>query len=108
MINVHLDGMRETHDYVCAREGVFDKAIEMIEEGVTLGHHMMANTTVFKETTIDEVEELCALLTELGCRGDARLARLPLRVGRRRHLPDEVGDPARSSSACSTSRRSTS
>ena len=25
-INVHLDGMRETHDHVCAREGVFDKA----------------------------------------------------------------------------------
>ena len=32
-INVHLDGMRETHDQVCAREGVFDKAIEMIREG---------------------------------------------------------------------------
>ena len=31
-INVHLDGMRETHDHVCAREGVFDKAIEMIRE----------------------------------------------------------------------------
>jgi len=24
MINVHLDGLRETHDRVCAREGVFD------------------------------------------------------------------------------------
>jgi MoaA/NifB/PqqE/SkfB family radical SAM enzyme len=34
-INVHLDGMKETHDYVCARDGVFDKAIAMIEEGVT-------------------------------------------------------------------------
>ena len=31
-VNVHLDGMRETHDYVCDREGVFDKAIEMIRE----------------------------------------------------------------------------
>ena len=34
-INVHLDGMRETHDYVCDREGVFDKAIEMIREGAS-------------------------------------------------------------------------
>src|SRR3954447_11632766 len=25
-INVHLDGMRDTHDHVCARKGVFDKA----------------------------------------------------------------------------------
>jgi sulfatase maturation enzyme AslB (radical SAM superfamily) len=36
-INVHLDGMRETHDHVCARKGVFDKAIAMIREGVKLG-----------------------------------------------------------------------
>ena len=69
MINVHLDGMRETHDYVCAREGVFDKAIAMIEQGVSLGHHMMANTTIFKETNVDEVEELCELLTRMGVEG---------------------------------------
>jgi hopanoid biosynthesis associated radical SAM protein HpnH len=61
-INVHLDGMRETHDYVCDREGVFDKAVEMIREGKKLGYHMIANTTIFKETEIEEVEELCALL----------------------------------------------
>ena len=42
--------MRETHDYVCAREGVFDKAIEMIREAKRLGYHVMTNTTVFKET----------------------------------------------------------
>jgi hopanoid biosynthesis associated radical SAM protein HpnH len=69
MINVHLDGMRETHDYVCAREGVFDKAIAMIEEGVKLGHHMMANTTVFKETNVNEVEDLCKMLTGMGVEG---------------------------------------
>ncbi len=68
-INVHLDGMKATHDYVCARDGVFDKAIAMIQQGVSLGHHMMANTTIFKETSMDEVEELCALLTKLGCEG---------------------------------------
>jgi hopanoid biosynthesis associated radical SAM protein HpnH len=68
-INVHLDGMKETHDYVCDREGVFDKAIAMIKEGVKLGHHIMANTTIFKETSMDEVEELCRLLTDLGVDG---------------------------------------
>src|ERR1700749_742993 len=31
-INVHLDGMRETHDRVCARDGVFDQAVAMIRE----------------------------------------------------------------------------
>ena len=69
MINVHLDGMRETHDHVCARNGVFDKAIEMVKRGVALGHHMMANTTIYRETDVDEVEDLCRLLTELGVEG---------------------------------------
>ena len=69
MINVHLDGMRETHDRVCDAAGTFDRAIEMIREGKKLGHHMMANMTIFKETEISEVEELCDLLTGMGVEG---------------------------------------
>jgi hopanoid biosynthesis associated radical SAM protein HpnH len=69
MINVHLDGLRETHDRVCGREGVFDKALAMIKQGLELGHHMMANMTVFKDTEVDEVEQLCHLLSELGVEG---------------------------------------
>ena len=68
-INVHLDGLRETHDMVCAREGVFDKAIEMIKEGKRRGYDVITNTTVFKETSVDEVRELCELLTGLGVDG---------------------------------------
>jgi len=63
-INVHLDGMKKTHDHVCARDGVFEKALDMIKEGKRLGYHVMTNTTIFKETEIDEVEELCRLLQE--------------------------------------------
>jgi hopanoid biosynthesis associated radical SAM protein HpnH len=68
-INVHLDGMRETHDMVCAKTGVFDQAIEMIREGKRLGYHVITNTTVFKETDVDEVRELCELLTAMGVDG---------------------------------------
>jgi hopanoid biosynthesis associated radical SAM protein HpnH len=68
-INVHLDGLRETHDHVCDREGVFDKAIAMIKKGKELGYHVITNTTVFKETDIDEVEQLCKLLTGIGVDG---------------------------------------
>jgi hopanoid biosynthesis associated radical SAM protein HpnH len=68
-INVHLDGMRETHDHVCAREGVFDKAIAMIREAKRLGYQVTTNTTVFKETSIEEIEELCELVTGLGING---------------------------------------
>ncbi len=68
-INVHLDGMRETHDHVCAREGVFDKAIEMIKEAKRLGYHVFTNSTIFKETKIEEVEELCAYMASLDIDG---------------------------------------
>jgi len=68
-INVHLDGMRKTHDMVCAREGVFDKAIEMIKEGKRRGYHMMTNTTVFKETEVEEIRELCDYTAKLGVDG---------------------------------------
>jgi hopanoid biosynthesis associated radical SAM protein HpnH len=68
-INVHLDGMRATHDKVCAREGVFDKALAMIREAKQRGYHVMTNTTVFKDTDTQEIETLCRLLTEIGVDG---------------------------------------
>jgi hopanoid biosynthesis associated radical SAM protein HpnH len=68
-INVHLDGMRTTHDLVVARAGVFDRAIAMIEEGKRRGYYVCTNTTVYRETSIDELEEMCTLLTELDVDG---------------------------------------
>jgi hopanoid biosynthesis associated radical SAM protein HpnH len=68
-INVHLDGMRETHDRVCARAGVFDQAIAMIHEAKARGYHVVTNTTVFKETEVSELEELCEFLTGVGVDG---------------------------------------
>ena len=68
-INVHLDGLKETHDFVCDRPGVFDKAIEMIREAKSRGFHTITNTTVFRETDIDEVEALCDLLSKMGIDG---------------------------------------
>ncbi len=62
-INVHLDGMRKTHDFVVDREGVFDVAVEMIGESKRLGYHTIVNTTIYKETSVEEVEELCEFLT---------------------------------------------
>jgi hopanoid biosynthesis associated radical SAM protein HpnH len=64
-INVHLDGLEETHDYVCAKDGVYTKALEMIRESKRRGYHTTTNTTVFKETNVDEVEELCRQLSEI-------------------------------------------
>lgn len=68
-VNVHLDGMKATHDYVCARDGVFDKAVAMIKESKARGYLTLTNTTVFKETDVKEVEELCDYLTEMNVDG---------------------------------------
>jgi hopanoid biosynthesis associated radical SAM protein HpnH len=64
-INVHLDGLRDTHDLVCDRAGVYDKALEMIRESKRRGYIVMTNTTVFKETEMEEVEALCEILDDL-------------------------------------------
>ncbi|MCL5283409.1 MAG: adenosyl-hopene transferase HpnH [Armatimonadetes bacterium] len=64
-IMIHLDGMRHTHDMVCNRPGVFDKAVEMLREAKQRGYITMVNTTVFKQTDVDEVEELCKLAADL-------------------------------------------
>src|SRR3954464_12693598 len=67
--NVHLDGMRETHDKAVEREGVFDDAIEGIKAAKAKGFLVCTNTTVFKETNLDELDELYAYLTKLGVDG---------------------------------------
>ncbi len=68
-INVHLDGMRATHDLVTARQGVFDKAIAMIRQAKARGYHTLTNTTIYKQTDVAEVEELCELCAGLGVDG---------------------------------------
>jgi hopanoid biosynthesis associated radical SAM protein HpnH len=67
--NVHLDGMRETHDRVVDRDGVFDTCIRMIKMLKEKGYWVQTNTTVFRETTADEIEEMVKLLTSLGVDG---------------------------------------
>jgi hopanoid biosynthesis associated radical SAM protein HpnH len=61
--------MSKTHDEVCARQGVFKKAIEMIKEGKRLGYRVTTNTTVFKDIDVKEIEELCAFVSQLGVDG---------------------------------------
>jgi hopanoid biosynthesis associated radical SAM protein HpnH len=68
-INVHLDGLRETHDRVCAREGVFDKAMTMIGAAKARRYRVMANATIFKQTDVGEIEQLCEQLKALAIDG---------------------------------------
>lgn len=67
--NVHLDGLRETHDLAVERKGVFDQAIDGIKCAKENGFMVCTNTTVFKETDMNELDDLFAHLTELGVDG---------------------------------------
>ena len=62
--NVHLDGLRETHDLAVEREGVFDEAIAGIRAAKAAGHMVCTNTTVYRETDMREVEALFEYLRQ--------------------------------------------
>src|SRR5205807_2406666 len=67
--NVHLDGLEETHDIAVERKGVFRAAIAGIKAAKRAGFLVCTNTTVYKETDIDEIDRLYAFLTRLGVDG---------------------------------------
>jgi len=63
--NVHLDGLEETHDRAVEREGVFRSAVEGIVAAKKAGFLVCTNTTIFKDTNLDEIDQLFAYLTKL-------------------------------------------
>ncbi len=64
--NVHLDGMRKSHDIAVEREGVFDAAVDGIKAAKDAGFLVCTNTTVFTETDMAELDAMYGFLTELG------------------------------------------
>ena len=67
--NIHLDGLRKTHDLAVEREGVFDAAIEGIRVAKAAGHMVCTNTTVYRETDMAEVEALFEYLEQFDVDG---------------------------------------
>src|SRR4051794_33209965 len=56
--NVHLDGLEATHDKAVEREGVFAAAVEGIIAAKKAGFLVCTNTTIFKETDLNEIDRL--------------------------------------------------
>jgi hopanoid biosynthesis associated radical SAM protein HpnH len=61
---IHLDGMREIHDYVCDYPGLWDIAIDAIKTARGRGFRVTTNTTIFKETEVGDVIEMMRYLTD--------------------------------------------
>ncbi|MDX1952089.1 MAG: adenosyl-hopene transferase HpnH [Verrucomicrobiota bacterium] len=56
--NVHIDGLEYTHDLIVEREGVFKECVEAIRMAKALGYQVATNTTVYKETDVQELERM--------------------------------------------------
>ncbi|MGO4882540.1 MAG: adenosyl-hopene transferase HpnH [Bryobacteraceae bacterium] len=67
--NVHLDGLEKTHDICVEREGVFREAIEGIRAAKAAGFMVCTNTTVYKETDMQEIEALFEYLEQFNLDG---------------------------------------
>jgi hopanoid biosynthesis associated radical SAM protein HpnH len=67
--NVHLDGMEKNHDLAVEREGVFREAIEGIKVAKRAGFMVCTNTTIYKETDMQEVAELFQFLKQFDVDG---------------------------------------
>ena len=67
---VHLDGMREIHDYICDYPGLWDIAVDALRQARKAGFRVSTNTTIFKETSVEDVIEMMGYMTnEVGVDG---------------------------------------
>src|SRR5215207_8484495 len=63
--NVHIDGLEYTHDLIVEREGVFKECVDAIRMAKILGYQVATNTTVYKETDVQEIEEMFEFFSSL-------------------------------------------
>ena len=67
--NVHVDGLEFTHDLIVEREGVFKECIAAIKMAKILGYQTATNTTVYRETDVQELEDMFRFLSSLNVDG---------------------------------------
>jgi hopanoid biosynthesis associated radical SAM protein HpnH len=68
-INISMDGLEATHDLVRSRKGLYQIDIRMIKLAKAKGFRIVTNTTIYKETKVEEVEQLFGELAGLGVDG---------------------------------------
>ncbi|MGJ5673587.1 MAG: adenosyl-hopene transferase HpnH [Nostochopsis sp.] len=67
--SVHLDGMRDWHDYCVNRKGVFDTAVQAIRAAKAKGFCVTTNTTVFEGVDRKQMQEFFDFLSTLNIDG---------------------------------------
>jgi hopanoid biosynthesis associated radical SAM protein HpnH len=66
---VHMDGLREHHDFAVCREGTYDKAVEGIREALRRGFRLTTNTTLFDGADAKSVRAFFDEMMDLGVEG---------------------------------------
>lgn len=67
--SVHLDGLKPEHDQAVCREGVFEQAVEAIQEALRAGFRVTTNTTLFDGADPKRVREFFDFAMGLGVEG---------------------------------------
>lgn len=67
--SIHLDGSRERHDASVCRDGVYDKAVEVVKLALSRGFRVTVNCTLFQGEAPTEVAAFMDEMTQLGVEG---------------------------------------
>ena len=67
--NVHVDGSEAVHDGIIGRPGGFQKAVAAIRAAKDRGFRVTTNTTVYRGTSVDDLEQLFTELAGAGVDG---------------------------------------
>jgi hopanoid biosynthesis associated radical SAM protein HpnH len=68
-LSLHVDGLASTHDRLLGRQGLFNLAIKAIKAAKARGLRVCTNTTIYKETEVQEIEILFSYLGHIGVDG---------------------------------------
>jgi len=66
---VHLDGLADTHNKIAGRKDVFETAVSALKAAVLSGHRVVTNTTIYKQTDINEISTLFRFLAGIPVNG---------------------------------------
>lgn len=67
--NVHFDGTEPVHDAIIGRPGGFQKALAGVRAAKAAGFRVSTNTTVYRETSVPDLERLFEQLSAAGVDG---------------------------------------
>ena len=67
--SIHMDGLKEEHDWAVCRDGVYDVAVKAINAALARSHRVTTNTTLFDDANPERVRQFFDAMMKLGVEG---------------------------------------